>query len=75
MDVGYLIRMANQIGAFFEAEPDQAEAAVAVANHLKRFWDPRMRAALLQYATERDSEGLSEIVCRTLSLHRSVLEN
>ena len=39
--------MANDIGRFFEADPDKAEAAKSIANHLKRFWDPRMRRQIV----------------------------
>ncbi|MDP2821506.1 MAG: formate dehydrogenase subunit delta [Sulfuritalea sp.] len=42
-----LIRMANQIGAFFEAMPDREQAVKDIANHLRRTWDPRMRTQLL----------------------------
>jgi formate dehydrogenase subunit delta len=41
--------MANDIGAFFDAEPDKGEAAKGVANHLKRFWDPRMRRQIIAH--------------------------
>ena len=40
-----LIRMANRIGDFFEAMPDHAEALEGIATHLKKFWEPRMRAS------------------------------
>jgi formate dehydrogenase subunit delta len=37
-----LIYMANQIGKFFASQgPDQAVAGTA--DHIKKFWDPRMR--------------------------------
>jgi formate dehydrogenase subunit delta len=36
-----LVYMANQIGAFFRSqEPDNAPARIA--EHIKKFWDPRM---------------------------------
>ncbi len=41
-----LVRMANQIGAFFVAQPGD-HAAEEIAEHLKRFWEPRMRAAIV----------------------------
>jgi formate dehydrogenase subunit delta len=44
-----LVAMANDIGAFFDAEPDKAEAAKGIANHLKRFWDPRMRRQIVAH--------------------------
>lgn len=42
-----LIRMANQIGAFFEAMPDREQAVKDLASHLRLTWDPRMRTELL----------------------------
>ncbi|MBN8961870.1 MAG: formate dehydrogenase subunit delta [Rhizobiales bacterium] len=42
MAVDRLIVMANQIGAFFVTQP-RASAPEAIANHLRKFWDPRMR--------------------------------
>ena len=42
-----LIKMANQIGAFFEAMPDREQAIKDIASHLLRTWDPRMRTELL----------------------------
>ncbi|WP_459615326.1 formate dehydrogenase subunit delta [Bordetella sp. 2513F-2] len=49
MDIGNLIRMANRIGEFFEAMPDRTEAADGVADHIRKFWEPRMRRALLDF--------------------------
>lgn len=43
-----MIRMANQIATFFDSQPDD-NAAEEIANHLKLFWDPRMRAQLARY--------------------------
>jgi formate dehydrogenase subunit delta len=42
-----LIRMANQIGVFFEAMADREQAVGDIANHLRHTWDPRMRTQLL----------------------------
>ena len=43
--VGKLVAMANQIGGFFATQRgDHAAADIAV--HLRRFWTPRMRAAI-----------------------------
>jgi formate dehydrogenase subunit delta len=47
-----LVSMANDIGHFFGAEPDQAEAAKSVASHLKRYWDPRMRRQIVAHYRE-----------------------
>lgn len=57
MNPAHLIKMANQIGAFFEAQPDQAQAAKDVAAHIQRNWEPRMRKELSQHlATAGDNE-------------------
>ena len=61
MNIGSLVRMANDIGNFFKAEPDHAQAVEGVANHIRRFWDPRMRKEILAYA-EGGGEGMMELV-------------
>ncbi len=43
-----LAYMANQIGKFFMAEGHE-RAVLGVAEHLARFWDPRMRDAIISY--------------------------
>ena len=43
-----LVYMANQIGKFFTSQgPDKA--AAGIAQHIARFWDPRMRAAIFTH--------------------------
>ena len=37
--------MANQIGKFFEVQRKD-EVVPGIANHIKKFWDPRMRKAI-----------------------------
>jgi formate dehydrogenase subunit delta len=41
-DGSKIIRMANQIAIFFDSQP-QAEQVKGVANHINKFWEPRMR--------------------------------
>ncbi len=43
-----LVYMANQIGRFFAHQPEET-ASANIADHLKKFWDPRMRKAILDY--------------------------
>ncbi len=50
MDIHNLVGMANRIGTFFDAMPDRAEALDGVFQHLRKFWEPRMREQLLQHA-------------------------
>ena len=49
MRIERLVAMANDIGAFFDADPDKTEAAKGVANHITRFWDPRMRRQMIAH--------------------------
>ena len=43
-----LVMMANQIGTFFVPQR-RIDPAVAIAEHLRKFWDPRMRAAIVAH--------------------------
>jgi formate dehydrogenase subunit delta len=43
-----LIYMANQIGKFF-ASQGHGKAVPGIADHIQKFWDPRMRAAILAH--------------------------
>jgi formate dehydrogenase subunit delta len=55
-----LVYMANQIGKFFAGQPGD-KAVLAVAEHLRKFWDPRMREAIIAYL-EAGGGGLDPIV-------------
>jgi formate dehydrogenase subunit delta len=43
-----LVYMANQIGKFF-ASQGHDKAVAGIAEHLAKFWDPRMRAAIVAH--------------------------
>lgn len=72
MKIEQLIKMANQIGQFFESEPDQQQAVQDVAAHIKRFWDPRMRKVILAHASD-GGEGLLPIVVTAIQKNRQML--
>lgn len=61
MSVERLVTMANDIGNFFGAEPQAEDRVAGVLNHLKRFWDPRMRRQIRAYV-ETGGAGLSDHV-------------
>lgn len=44
--IAHLVTMANDIAGFFAAEPNHDAAVAGVANHLQKFWTPRMRQKL-----------------------------
>jgi formate dehydrogenase subunit delta len=60
MRIEHLVSMVNDIGNFFNAESDKAEAARSVANHVRRFWDPRMRREIIAHY-KQGGEGLNEL--------------
>jgi formate dehydrogenase subunit delta len=66
MDPQNLIHMANRIAEFFAAGPDPAEAVDAVATHLRKFWEPRMRAELQRLVARGQAEGLHALVRQAL---------
>ena len=67
-----LIRMVNRIGAFFAAMPDREEAMRDLAQHVRRFWEPRMRRQLFEQLELRDGEGVDELVVDALRRHRAL---
>lgn len=73
MQADALVRMANQIGDFFEAMPDRLEALDGIAQHIRKFWDPRMRRELLDHIDAHGATGLNGIVAEALVAHRSAL--
>jgi formate dehydrogenase subunit delta len=66
-----LIRMANQIGIFFESMPDRAEALAGIAKHIKNFWDPRMRKAFLAHVDGVHPDTIKPIVLEAIHAHRA----
>ena len=51
-----LVVMANQIGTFFISQGAD-KAAAETAAHLRKFWEPRMRAAIIAHL-RAGGEGL-----------------
>ena len=48
MEVEKLVRMANQIAANLDYGADKEKVAAAAADHLKRFWNSTMCAAVIE---------------------------
>ena len=55
-----LAYMANQIGKFFASQGHE-NSVEAIADHLKKFWDPRMRNAIFAHL-ESGGSGLDSNV-------------
>jgi len=60
MNIENLVKMANDIGNFFSAEPDAEVAAHGIAEHIRKFWDPRMRQAIIAH-NQKGGVGLNEL--------------
>jgi formate dehydrogenase subunit delta len=54
-----LIRMGEQITANMSFVDDKDVVSDKVADHLGRFWDPRMKASIIEYAGDH-GEAFSE---------------
>jgi formate dehydrogenase subunit delta len=67
-----LIRMVNRIGAFFAAMPDRDEAMRDLAQHVRRFWAPRMRQQLFAHIDGQQADGIDTLVVDALQRHRAL---
>jgi formate dehydrogenase subunit delta len=68
MKIEALIKMANEISYFFEGEAGHEGAPGAVATHLRRYWEPRMRKDILAYYDSRGGEGLDEVALKAVAI-------
>ena len=68
MNIDHMIKMANEITSFWEGEAGPDKAAVEVASHLRRFWEPRMRAQMISYFEERQGAGLNDVAKAAIAL-------
>jgi len=59
-----LVRMANQIADFFSSYPE-AEGLDGVLNHIKKFWDPRMRRKIYAHLDDGGA-GLKPLALKAL---------
>ena len=55
-----LVYMANQIATFFKSKPHD-QGVAGVAEHINKFWEPRMRRQFFEIV-EAGGHGLSPLV-------------
>lgn len=53
--------MANNIGIYFESEPDRELAIAGIEQHLKNFWEPRMRHQIIEYVQQGGTELMDSV--------------
>ena len=70
MKIDGLIKMANQIAAFFDGEGGHnvEESAKLVATHLRRYWEPRMRAQIIDHLNTQGGAGLDDLARQGVQL-------
>lgn len=65
-----LVYMANQIGKFFVTQ-GESEAVAGTADHIRKFWDPRMRANIIDHVA-KGGEGLDPVARKAVDQLRSM---
>ena len=66
MENAHLVKMANQIADFFRLKPEEVAVAGA-ADHITKFWDPRMRTQMAAYLAS-GGEGLNPLALKAAKL-------
>ena len=66
METKDMIRMANQIAGFFNGSGPEV-AVKDAAEHINKFWEPRMRSALFAYL-DKGGEGLDPTIVKAAAL-------
>lgn len=66
-----LVRTANQIASFFHTLPHE-DVPARTADHINKYWEPRMRRQLFEYM-DAGGKGLDEAVMNARPLiHKAV---
>ena len=67
-----LVYMANQIADFFKSQGhgDESQPAriLGVADHIRAFWDPRMRRMIFAHVEDHDGAGLKPLAHQAIEL-------
>jgi formate dehydrogenase subunit delta len=61
MKTELMVHNANQIALYFASFPRE-EAVAGVTDHLRKFWERRMRDQIIRYVNEGGGAGLHELV-------------
>ena len=73
-DPDQLVKMANEIGHFFSADPSREDGVNGMAQHIKNYWTRRMREKLTAQLARGDAalDDLPRAAFRRLSEPHSV---
>ena len=72
MQTEQLIKMANQIGDFYESYPDKNQAQIDIAGHLTKFWATSMRQQLVLHVSQTKGQGLHPQVAAAIANHLQI---
>ncbi len=67
MQTEQLIKMANQIGDFYEPYPDENQVKQGIAGHLNKFWALQMRQQLAEHVKNTNGSGLHQKVAAAIT--------
>ena len=73
MQTEQLIKMANQIGDFYESYPDKNQAQIDIAGHLTKFWAISMRKQLALHVNQTNGQGLHPQVTSAIANYLHIL--
>ncbi|HVY41950.1 MAG TPA: formate dehydrogenase subunit delta [Hyphomicrobiaceae bacterium] len=65
-----LVMMANQIARFFAAQGEE-RAVPQIADHIEKFWDPRMRKGIIEHVAHGGA-GLDGLAVAAIKRLRAV---
>lgn len=68
-----LVYMANQIAKYFAHQPED-QAVASTADHLKKFWDPRMRRTIVAHLVT-GRQGLEPLTRQAIGVLRAEAEH
>jgi formate dehydrogenase subunit delta len=57
----HLVKMANDIGHFFRAEPQREDAIAGISNHIARYWTRRMREKISAHIQRGGGADLDDL--------------
>jgi len=67
MNIDHMVKMANEISAFFSGESKPGEAPRDVAGHLRRYWEPRMRRQIIAHY-HNGAAGLEDVARQAVGI-------
>jgi formate dehydrogenase subunit delta len=65
-----LVYMANQMADFYAPQPED-KAVAGVAEHITKFWDPRMKKRMFAHFDATRGEGLKPIALKAVQKLRT----